>query len=106
MLEHRQRLRLGVEQEPVLSAQDAHVGADLSLGGQQRRVAALPGGERLDVVRDLALEEVRDVLAGQQELAARRVIDDDGSGVREVVLGGRDGHVRKISWVDENLDMP
>ena len=73
--------RLGVEEEPVggstrlgrvrtdvLPAQDAQVRAQLALLVQDRRVAALSRLERLDVVRDLALQEVGCLRAADEEL--------------------------------------
>ena len=105
MLEDRQRLLLAVEQEPVGAAQDAHVGADLALVGQQRGVAALPGGEGLDVVGDLPLEEVRDVGAGQEQLAAARAVDDHGRRLGQLVVRRTDGHTGRLPGVDEGLGM-
>ena len=55
----RARDRLGVHQQPVGGqSQHAHVGAQLSLVVEQRRVAALARLERLHVVGHLALEEL------------------------------------------------
>ena len=46
--------------------EDPHVGEDVRLGVQQRGVAALAGRRRLDVVRDLALEELCGVRAASR----------------------------------------
>ena len=63
-------MRLRVEQDPILAPEDAHVGADLALVGEQQRVAAGAGREPLDVVRHLPLQELRRLGPGQEQLAA------------------------------------
>ena len=49
---------LGVEQQLVAGVEDPQVAEHLPLVGQEGRVAALAGHERLDVVRHLAVEEL------------------------------------------------
>ena len=55
--------------------QDAHVGADLALAVEQRRVATGAGLERLDVVGQLALEELGGLGAADGELRPGGAID-------------------------------
>ena len=53
------RRGLGIDQELVVGeAQDPHVALHLALAVEQRRVAALPRLERLDVVGQLSLQEL------------------------------------------------
>src|SRR6266480_6526910 len=52
-------LRLGIQPQPLgTKPQKSHVRLHAALAVQEGRVAALPRGERLDVVRELALEEL------------------------------------------------
>ena len=78
VLEHGVPDRLGVEPEPVVAAQDPQVGAELALVGEDGGVAALPGRERLDVVRHLSLEEVRRLAAAHEELRAVGAVHQPG----------------------------
>ena len=66
---------LGVEQQLVAGVEDPQVAQHLALGGEERRVAALARGQRLDVVGDLALEEALGLRAGQRELAALGAVE-------------------------------
>ena len=70
---------LGVDPDPVLAAEDAHVAAHLPLVGEQRRIAALARAQRLDVVGHLALEELGGFGARQAQLAAGGAIDESGA---------------------------
>ena len=56
----------------------AQVGAELALVGEDGGVPALPGRERLHVVRDLALEEVRRLAAAHEELRAVGAVHQPG----------------------------
>ena len=78
--------RLGVDEQPVLAAQDAQVGAQLALVGEHDGVAALAGGEPLDVVGHLALEEVGRLAAAQQQLRALGAVDQADAGSQQLVL--------------------
>jgi len=71
--ERLQRRSLAQQQQLVGrrgDVQHAQVGEHLPLGRQQRRVAAGPGLERLDLVADLPVEERLGLGPGQRELAA------------------------------------
>ena len=76
--------RLGVDPDPVRPAQDPHVEPHLPLVVEKGGVAPLAGLERLDVIRHLALEELRGLGAPQADASARAAIDDH---VRSVDLG-------------------
>ena len=68
-------LGLGQEQEVVVAAtQDDERRDHARLRGQQQRLAALSGGERRDLVRDHALEEVGRVRAGDADERARPAV--------------------------------
>ena len=60
--------------------------------GEQRRVAALAGRQRLDVVGHLALEEHGRLGALEQQLAAVGAVDQPHALAQTLVLGRRDGH--------------
>ena len=100
--EHLQCDALGVEPQLAAGAQHAQVGEHLALVGQQRRVAAAAGRQRLDVVADLAVEHLGRLGPGQGELAARGAVDERDLLGDEAVGGGErldgcDGHRRQRS---------
>ena len=66
---------LAVEQQLVARVEDAQVAEHLALVGQEGGVAARAGLERLDVVGDLALQEVLDLGAGERQLAALGAVE-------------------------------
>jgi len=74
--ERLERHALGVEPELRAGVDDPQVGQHLALVGQQGGVAAAAGRERLDVVRDLAGEQLLGLGPGQRELAALGAIDE------------------------------
>src|SRR5439155_1842037 len=74
--------------DPVGPAQDAHVDLHLSLVVEQRGVAAGAGRQPLDVVRDLALEELGRLASGEPELAPGRAIHNADGLAKQLVLGG------------------
>ena len=97
MVEERlERRALGEQQELVAGVQDAQVAEHLALVRQQRRVAAGAGGERLDVVGDLAVEHLGGLPAGERELAELGAVEDAGARGERPVGGvadlGRRGH--------------
>jgi hypothetical protein len=65
-----QRDPLGVEQKLLLGFQDAHLGEHAALVRQRRRVGALSGRERGDVVRQHRVEKRGGVRPAERELAA------------------------------------
>jgi hypothetical protein len=65
---------LGVEPEPVVTAEDAQVSAQLALVREHGGVAAAARLERLHVVRHLALEEIRRLGPAHEELRALRFV--------------------------------
>ena len=77
----------GVEQQLVAGVEDPQVAEHLPLGREERRVAAGAGGERLDVVADLALEERLRVRAGEGELAALGAVERAAGLGQRAVLG-------------------
>ena len=78
-LEQRlQREALGVEQPLAGGGEDAQVAQHLALRGQERRVATLAVGERLDVVGHLAVEERLAIHAREGELAPFGAVDEPG----------------------------
>ena len=90
-----QRHALGVERELGARVQDAQIPEHLALGGQERRVAAAAGVQRLDVVGDLALQEALGLRAGEGELAALGAVEHaHRRGDRRVVIErkGRGAH--------------
>ena len=92
-----QRDALGVEQQLVAQVEHPHVAEHLALVREEGGVAAAPRLERLDVVRDLAVQEVLRLRAGQRELAALGAVDETaGLGQRPVPGVGDDGHVARI----------
>jgi hypothetical protein len=93
VLEHGDAAPWMIYPDPVGTAQDAHVHADLALVAQQQRVAAGPRCESLHVVRHLSLEEVGGLGAAEDQHPAR-AFDDAGCVAKELVLGGRDHSVR------------
>ena len=86
-----QRLKrhsLGVDpQLGVGGVEHAQVGQHLALVGQQRGVAAAAGRERLDVVGDLAGEQLLGLRPGQRELAALGAVDE-GDVLGQQAVGG------------------
>jgi hypothetical protein len=88
--EHRVPDGLGVEPEPVVAPEDAHVRPQLALVGQDRCVAPAARLERLDVVRHLPLEEVRRLGAAHEELRAVRAVDQPRRFGDELVVTGGD----------------
>jgi hypothetical protein len=82
--------RLGVEPQEVLSAQDAEVRAQLPLVVEDRGVAAGAGPESVDVVADLALQEVDRLTAAHDELGALGAVHQPGGLREELVLAGGD----------------
>jgi hypothetical protein len=68
------------EQEKLASGiEDSQVGEHLALVRQQRGVTALPGLELLDLVADLAVEELLRAGPGERELAALGAVDEGGA---------------------------
>ena len=61
-----------IDQDGIAQLEDAHVGDHPPLGGQQRRVAAGAGRQRLDVVGEEPLEVGPAIRAGQQEPSEMR----------------------------------
>jgi hypothetical protein len=81
-----ERDALGVEQQLVSGIEHAEVSKHLALWGQERCIAALARGQRLDVVGHLALQEAPRVRARERELAAIRAIEQArGLGDRAVL---------------------
>ncbi len=85
-----QRHPFGVEQQLVAGVEDPQVAEHLSLRGEERRVAAVSGRQRLDVVGHLALEKGLRVTSGERELAALGAVKDPAAGRRRLVFGLRD----------------
>jgi hypothetical protein len=80
--------RLGVHQQPVgRQAQDAQVGAQLALVVEHGRIAALTGLEALDVVGDLALEELGGLRSVELEHGPARTRDQCGVLGEQLVFG-------------------
>jgi hypothetical protein len=75
-----QRRALCVEQQLVAEVEHAQVAEHLALVGEERRVAAAAGLQRLDVVGDLALQERLRLRAGQGQLAALGAVDQERVG--------------------------
>src|ERR1035437_8226653 len=71
-------LRLEVDCEPVLLAQDDAVGEDLSLRREEVRRAAGARRELLDVVRDEAVAERSAILAGEDHGAPSSQVEEKG----------------------------
>jgi hypothetical protein len=82
-----ERLGLEVDPEPVrFESQDPHVGLHVALAIQQCGVAARARGARLDVVGELALEELERVVAGHQQLAPLGALDNARALAERAVL--------------------
>src|ERR1700690_4133155 len=71
-------LRLAVDLEPFLLAQDDAVGEELPLRCEEGGRAAGARRELLDVVRDEAVEERRAILAVQDDRAAAGEVEEEG----------------------------
>jgi hypothetical protein len=90
-----ERRALGVDPQLRAGVQHAQVPEHLALVGEERGVAAVPRLERLDVVRDLAVEEGLRLGPGERELAAFGAVGERACLARGAVLGGEligDGH--------------
>ena len=79
---------LAVEPQLVAEVEHAQVALHLALVVEERRVAAVAGRERLDVLRDLALEELLGLGPGQRELAALGAVDEAAALSQDRVLAG------------------
>ena len=82
-----QRHALGVDPQLRGGVEHAQVGEHLALVGQQGGVAAAARRERLDVVRDLAGEQLLGLRPGERELAALGAIDE-GDLLGQPAIGG------------------
>jgi hypothetical protein len=83
----RERDRLGVDPEPVgLDSQQAQVPLHAALAIEQRRVLALAGRERLNVVGELALQVLGGLAAAQDQLRALGAIDQPRTLAQQPVL--------------------
>ena len=67
--------------------QHPHVGLHVALAVEQRRVLALAGRQRLDVVGQLPLQVLGRVGAGDEQLAARRAVEQAALLAQLPVLG-------------------
>jgi hypothetical protein len=65
---------------------------DVSLALEQRRVAAEARLERLDVVRELALQVLRRFRPFEDQLAAPGAVEEAGPFAQDAVLGVDLGH--------------
>ena len=79
--------RLGIDLESGLGAQHAHVALHVSLAVEQRRVAALARGERLDLVRELTLEVVGGLGTADPQRPALLALEDARALAEDSVLG-------------------
>ena len=82
--------RVGLEVEPdvtVREPEDAQVGLHVPLAVEERRVAALAGLERLDVVGELPLQVLGRVGAADEDLAAPGAIEQPAFLAQLPVLG-------------------
>ena len=86
---------VGRENESVVGAENMEIGEDVSLCRQKGRVSSLAGRERLDVVRDDAVEEPHAVFARKSELRAEREIKKAGGRADGQVLAHRVGKARR-----------
>ena len=91
---------LGVEPELVVGVEHPQVGQHLALVGQQRRVAAAAGDQRLDVVGDLAGEQLLGLRPRERELAALGAVDERDLLGQEAV-GGCGFARRWRPWVED-----
>ena len=89
VVDHRVPNRLCIEPQKVIGPQDPEIGAQLALVVEDHRVAAAARSERLDVVGDLALEELHRARAADHELRAIGAIDQSGGLGEQLVLAGR-----------------
>jgi hypothetical protein len=82
------RLGLGVDPDPLgVEAQHSHVGLDVPLAVQQCGVLTLARAEGLDVIRQLSLQVLGGVGAGDEQLAARRAVEQAALLAQLPVLG-------------------
>jgi hypothetical protein len=79
---------LASEQQLVAQVEHPQVPEHLPLVGEQRGVAAVARLERLDVVRDLPVEEGLGVRPGQREAPAAGTVDHAAALEQRLVLGG------------------
>ena len=80
--------RSRVEQQLVARVEDPQIAEHLALVRQEGGVAALAGDERLDVVRDLAMEELLGLGTAEGQLAPLGAVDDRAPLVERVQCGG------------------
>ena len=85
---------IGIGEEPILRAVQAHVRTNVPLRGQQRGVSPLARLEPLDVVRNHAVEKLGVVAALHGELAAKGEIKQPGSFPHRLVLRHSIGEMR------------
>jgi hypothetical protein len=94
-----QRGALGVEQQLVARPQDAKVAQHLALGSEHGRVAALPIGQRLDLVAHQPVEKRVRFRTGEGELSALGAVEQPAAAGQLLVVGGDavgDGHGSRI----------
>ncbi len=104
-----ERHPLGVDPQLGAGVEHAQVGQHLALVGQQGGVAAGAGRERLDVVRDLAGEQLLGLRPGQRELAALGTVDEGDLLGQQAVggcgLGDGGGHPSRVVQRRLTLDL-
>jgi len=92
--------RLGVDQQAVGGeSQHPHVGADLALAVEERRVTALAGCERLDVVGELSLQELRPLAAADHQAGAIGAVEEPRLLADGAVLRVDSEGVRWHRWI-------
>ena len=85
-----ERHALGIEEELVAEVEDAQVAEHLALRCEERRVAAAPWREGLDVVGHLPGEKLLGAGAGQGELAPLGAIEQAAALGERQILGARE----------------
>jgi hypothetical protein len=101
-----QRHPLGIEQQLVAGVEDPDVAEHLALGGEERRKAAPPGHERLDVVGHLTLQKLLGVGAGQCQFAPLGAVEQTAALGERQVLGVMDIERRHFTKDSERPDAP
>ena len=95
-----QRGALGVQPQLVAEVEHPQVPPHLPLVGEEGGVAASPRLEPLDVVGDLAVEELLGLGAGKRQLAALGSVEQPAGGGDDLVFAGerlRGGHAPRIA---------
>jgi hypothetical protein len=87
----------------ILCRENSHVGDDLALGAEHRRVLTLTGEQRGDVVRHEPVQDIDDLRPRETHPRAMAAIDDDCATAQRLVFGG-DTRIRENDRLPGDVD--